>query len=299
MLDGHPKSVPAALRGLSTLGDSNVITDVLPLLQRREKDIQVEAAETLVRLASNTRAQDIVDALSAQANIEDPQLQKAIRRALEEMDSRFSATAIQRNALADKLAEPSHTMLAEAVPEAVAQAATTSPTLDLAKLEPGQLIEDRYRYIQQIGKGAFGTVILVEDTVVDERLVLKFLNTNISSDSEMMQRFVHELRYSRKITHKNVIRIYDFLHLGGLYAISMEYFPSHTLGGEIKNKQPLDPQPALRISRDIANGMAVAHQVGIIHRDLKPANVLINNDGLVKSRGLWRGLGAAAPATRS
>ena len=65
-------------------------------------------------------------------------------------------------------------------------------------------------------------------------LVLKFLNTNISSDSEMMQRFVHELRYSRKITHRNVIRIYDFLHLGGLYAISMEYFPSHTLGGEIK-----------------------------------------------------------------
>ena len=67
--------------------------------------------------------------------------------------------------------------------------------------------------------------MLVEDTVVDERLILKFLNPNVSQDEEMMKRFVHELRYSRKITHKNVIRIYDFLYMRGNYAISMEYFP--------------------------------------------------------------------------
>jgi serine/threonine protein kinase len=54
-------------------------------------------------------------------------------------------------------------------------------------------------------------VLLMEDTVVDERLILKFLNPNVSQDEEMMKRFVHELRYSRKITHRNVIRIYDFL----------------------------------------------------------------------------------------
>ena len=70
----------------------------------------------------------------------------------------------------------------------------------------------------------------MEDTVVDERLILKFLNPNVSQDEEMMKRFVHELRYSRKITHRNVIRIYDFLYMRGNYAISMEYFPSHTLG---------------------------------------------------------------------
>jgi serine/threonine-protein kinase len=62
----------------------------------------------------------------------------------------------------------------------------------------------------------------------------------VSSDEEMMKRFVHELRYSRKITHKNVIRIYDFLHIGGGYAISMEYFNSHTLGTEIANEKPMD-----------------------------------------------------------
>ena len=122
----------------------------------------------------------------------------------------------------------------------------------------------------------------MEDTVVDERLILKFLNPNVAEDEEVMKRFVHELRYSRKITHKNVIRIYDFLYIQGNYAISMEYFPSHTLGGEIVNEKPMELRRALQFGCDIATGMTVAHQVGIVHRDLKPANVLINQDGLLK-----------------
>jgi serine/threonine protein kinase len=97
-----------------------------------------------------------------------------------------------------------------------------------------------------------------------------------------MKRFVHELRYTRKITHKNVIRIYDFLYIQGNYAISMEYFPSHTLGSEVVNEKPLDLRRAVQFGIDMCNGMSVAHHVGIVHRDLKPANVLINQEGLLK-----------------
>jgi serine/threonine protein kinase len=122
----------------------------------------------------------------------------------------------------------------------------------------------------------------MQDKVVEENLILKFLNPNVSSDEEMMKRFVHELRYSRKITHKNVIRIYDFLHLQGAYAISMEYFPSHTLSGEVPDGKAMDFGKALQFSVDMATGMAVAHQAGVIHRDLKPANILVNNEGLLK-----------------
>jgi serine/threonine-protein kinase len=104
----------------------------------------------------------------------------------------------------------------------------------------------------------------------------------VSQDEEMMKRFVHELRYSRKITHKNVIRIYDFLFIQGNYAISMEYFPSHTLGSEVVGEKPMPLGRALGFGIDICTGMDVAHQVGIVHRDLKPANVLINNEGLLK-----------------
>ena len=92
-----------------------------------------------------------------------------------------------------------------------------------------------------------------------------------------MKRFVHELRYSRKITHKNVIRIYDFLYIQGNYAISMEYFPSHTLGSEVVNEKPVELKRAMQFAIDICTGMTVAHQQGIVHRDLKPANILLDS----------------------
>jgi serine/threonine-protein kinase len=163
-----------------------------------------------------------------------------------------------------------------------ARQAQTAARLDINTLKPGDILEGRYKYIDRIGRGAFGTVLLMEDTVVDERLILKFLNPNVSEDEEVMKRFVHELRYSRKITHKNVIRIYDFLYIQGNYAISMEYFPSHTLGSEVVNDKPLEVKRAMQYGMDICTGMTVAHQQGIVHRDLKPANVLINQEGLVK-----------------
>ena len=144
------------------------------------------------------------------------------------------------------------------------------------------IIEGRYSTVERIGRGAFGTVLLMEDTVVDERLILKFLNPNVSEDEEIMKRFVHELRYSRKITHHNVIRIYDFLYIQGNYAISMEYFPSHTLGSEVVGEKPMPLARALGFGIDICTGMDVAHAQGIVHRDLKPANVLINAEGLLK-----------------
>ena len=181
--------------------------------------------------------------------------------------------------------EPARTLLIpeREVAQVVQQAANSSaPRLDINTLTPGDVIEGRYKYIERIGRGAFGTVLLMEDTVVDERLILKFLNPNVAQDEEIMKRFVHELRYSRKITHRNVIRIYDFLYIQGLYAISMEFFPSHTLGAEIVNEKPLELKRALQFGIDIATGMTVAHQVGIVHRDLKPANVLINDEALLK-----------------
>jgi len=174
------------------------------------------------------------------------------------------------------------TLLVEGPDEKVETPPPEAPSFDLNALNPGDMIEGRYKFIQKIGKGAFGTVVLVEDTVVEERLILKFLNANVASDEEMLKRFVHELRYSRRITHKNVIRIYDFLYVGGSYAISMEYFPSHTLGAEIANEKPMKPKKVVAYACDICIGMSVAHQQGIIHRDLKPANILLNDSGLLK-----------------
>jgi eukaryotic-like serine/threonine-protein kinase len=283
----EPKTIPTVIRAIGKLGDQKSIEHLLPLLSRPENEIKVEAIAALARLADERRAETIRTRLqSVSAGPTDATISQAITRAMQELDNRFSTQQIVANQRAEKMQEPAKTLLidnqelAKVVKqnEATAQAAR----LDIATLKTGDIIEGRYKFIEKIGKGAFGTVLLMEDTVVEERLILKFLNPNVASDEEMMKRFVHELRYSRKITHKNVIRIYDFLYIQGNYAISMEYFPSHTLGGEIVNEKPVALKRAVKFGIDIATGMAVAHQAGIVHRDLKPANLLIDNEGLLK-----------------
>lgn len=118
--------------------------------------------------------------------------------------------------------------------------------------------------------------------MVREEVILKFLKPHLVSDENVIKRFIQELRYARRITHENVIRIHDFLAVGNSYAISMEYFPSRSLASLMMSGQPMPTLRALNILRGICHGMAVAHRAGIIHRDLKPANVLINEEELVK-----------------
>jgi HEAT repeat protein/tRNA A-37 threonylcarbamoyl transferase component Bud32 len=286
MLQGEAKSLPTVIRAIGKIGDQKSLEALLPMLSRPENEIKVEAISALAKLADERRADTIRVRLQAVSTTADGTLSQAVARAIQELDNRFSTQQIAANQRAEKMQEPAKTLLIDnaALSKVVKQNEETAAAsrLDIATLKPGDIIEGRYKYIEKIGKGAFGTVLLMEDTVVEERLILKFLNPNVSSDEEMMKRFVHELRYSRKITHKNVIRIYDFLYIQGNYAISMEYFPSHTLGGEIVNEKPVDLKRAVKFGIDIATGMAVAHQAGIVHRDLKPANVLIDNDLLLK-----------------
>ncbi|MDE2306211.1 MAG: HEAT repeat domain-containing protein [Gammaproteobacteria bacterium] len=282
---GEPKSLPTVVRALGKLGDHKNVEHLLPMLQRAEPQVRVEAIAALAKLADERRANTIRMRLNAVANADgESAIGNAVQRALQELDNRFSTQQIAANQRAAKIQDQSKTLLIEnqEISTIVREQEQQAARLDIATLTPGDIIEGRYKYIEKIGKGAFGTVLLMEDTIVEERLILKFLNPNVSTDEEMMKRFVHELRYSRKITHKNVIRIYDFLYIRGNYAISMEYFPSHTLGAEIVNEKPLPLKRAVKFGIDIATGMAVAHQAGIIHRDLKPANVLIDNDSLLK-----------------
>ncbi|MBT8066476.1 MAG: HEAT repeat domain-containing protein [Gammaproteobacteria bacterium] len=309
MLGQDSKTDTVVIRALSKLGNETHLSKIMPLLQRPEREIQVEAIKALSHLANDAHADSIRGLLKKFQQSEDATIINVASKALKDLDARYSETVLEENVRAEKITAHTKTLLLEdddldkllaaqaaeiaaaAKPEEVPTAdaagadgpvAVGEAILDISKLNPGDVIDGRYKYIEKIGKGAFGTVLLMEDEVVDEQLILKFLNPNVSSDEEMMKRFVHELRYSRKITHRNIIRIYDFLKLQGCYAISMEYFPSHTLSGEIPDSKPMDVEKVLRYSRDIAAGMAVAHQAGVIHRDLKPANILVNNEGLLK-----------------
>jgi serine/threonine-protein kinase len=284
ILGKNPKTDTVVIRALGKLGNHEILDKLVPLLKRPEKDIQIEAIKAISHLADEKRAETIRNVLQKFKQSEDPTIVNSADKAIKELDAKFSATVLEENVRAEKMAEHTRTLLIEneELDELLSAQEGQQQALDISKLQPGEVIDGRYKYLEKIGKGAFGTVLLMQDQVVDEKLILKFLNPNVSSDEEMMKRFVHELRYSRKITHRNVIRIYDFLHLQGAYAISMEYFPSHTLTGEMPDSKPMSFDKALKYSYDIATGMAVAHQAGVIHRDLKPANILVNNEGLLK-----------------
>jgi serine/threonine-protein kinase len=290
------KAMPIVVRALGKLGDSRLVDTLLPLVARPEREIRIEAIQALSRVADEARAEQVRNELQSQVTGPDQTISRMAAAAINELDNRIAGVAPPAGTSAaaptqagvrppqpmPPLEGATKTVLISEPGAAQAAKQAEASKLDIQTLRPGDVIEGRYKYIDRIGRGAFGTVLLMEDTVVDERLILKFLNPNVSQDEEVMKRFVHELRYSRKITHKNVIRIYDFLYIQGNYAISMEYFPSHTLGSEVVNEKPIELKRAVQFGIDICTGMTVAHQVGIVHRDLKPANVLINQDGLLK-----------------
>jgi eukaryotic-like serine/threonine-protein kinase len=295
----NDKATPIVVRALGKLGDAQLVDTLLPLIARPEREIRIEAIQALSRVADESRAVQVRTELQAQATSPDQTISRMAAAAVTELNNRIAGIATLGSAAAPPLppaaaatagARPAQTpteaartlLISDQAVQQAQKQAEAAARLDIQTLKPGDIIEGRYKFIDRIGRGAFGTVLLMEDTVVDERLILKFLNPNVSQDEEVMKRFVHELRYSRKITHKNVIRIYDFLYIQGNYAISMEYFPSHTLGSEVVNDKPIELKRALKFAVDICTGMTVAHQQGIVHRDLKPANVLINQEGLLK-----------------
>jgi eukaryotic-like serine/threonine-protein kinase len=304
MLARNDRSVPVALRAIGKLADHQALPKILPFLQRPEKDIKIAAIEAVTALAAEQHNELAQAHIQQSAVGAEDTVARAAAKAIQQLQGRVSASGqfaatgtlgVAPTLTPSPTPTPAPKPAAAPPPPAASETARTllidgasvvptpeAQTLDISTLQPGDVIEGRYKFIQKIGKGAFGTVVLVEDTVVEERLILKFLNPNVASDEEMMKRFVHELRYSRRITHKNVIRIYDFLYVGGGYAISMEYFPSHTLGAEIANEKPMPPKKAVGYAMDICIGMIIAHQQGIIHRDLKPANILIDDSGLLK-----------------
>ncbi len=279
---GNVKTLPVVVRALGRLGDAQLTGALAPLLARPEREVRIEAIQALVSIADLSNPDAVRTQLKQQASASDQTIARAAEAALADLERRLSGAAAGISSAGASAPQPPEPAAPEPPELARPARAADSSRLDIQTLRPGDIIEGRYKYLERIGRGAFGTVLLMEDTVVDERLILKFLNPNVATDEEVMKRFVHELRYSRKITHRNVIRIYDFLFIQGNYAISMEYFPSHTLAAEFNGEKPLQLKRALQFGIDICTGMTVAHQAGIVHRDLKPANVLINHEGLLK-----------------
>jgi len=166
-----------------------------------------------------------------------------------------------------------------------AQDEAAPPAGMIAELTAGSLFANRYRIEQILGRGGMGIVYKANDTQLDETVAIKTLPGDVMSRSpEELERFKREIRLARKITHRNVLRTYDYGEAEGVYFISMECVRGYTLA-ELLEEAPnhrLAPRVALGIARQICRGLQAAHEQGIIHRDIKPQNVLIDHKGEVK-----------------
>lgn len=145
----------------------------------------------------------------------------------------------------------------------------------------GSEIAGRYRIISRIADGGMATVFLGHDERLDRDVAVKIMHDDIASDVESRRRFLREALSSAKLSHPNVVSIYDH-GVDGSPFIVMEYLPGKTLRQLIRQRGKFTVQESLDVIIAILSGLAAAHRAGIIHRDLKPENIILTDDGRAK-----------------
>jgi zinc protease len=166
----------------------------------------------------------------------------------------------------------------------------TSWTSDLAA---------RYELLEEAGRGGMGVVYKAKDRETGEIVALKILKPEIASDPAQAERFINEVRLSRRITHKNVCRVYEFTRAGATAYLSMEFVQGESLRALIERMGAVTLRKGTQIARQICAALYEAHSEGIIHRDLKPENVMLDRAGNVKVMdfGIARLLDASVTST--
>jgi serine/threonine-protein kinase len=300
MLDGDTAARLIAIRALVALGEPQTVHPLLVQLQNPDPAVQQAVLQALAVLTNEAYAPDVLQAVMSVRDRGAENVKELANRMATAIIKRFGQKVMPQSVLTEAAGQPHPPIAHETATAAAASSVLddaahgrsgafiftggqgTGALIDVATLEPGVVLAERYRVIRRVGQGSFSTVFLVDDTMVHEDVILKILNPQVALDDSMIKRFIHELRYARKVTHENVIRIHDFVTLGRSYAISMEYFPGHSLADELRDGAPLSPKRGLKLVWDICRGVGAAHQADVVHRDLKPPNILLNDNGMVK-----------------
>jgi serine/threonine protein kinase len=141
---------------------------------------------------------------------------------------------------------------------------------------------DHFVIIKQIGEGGMSRVFEAEDTTLGRRVALKILNRTYSRDATRMAQFQQEALTTARVTHPNVIKLYSVGYDQGHFFIAMELVNGGSLEQRIKRDGMVKEKDALRIGRQVAEGLRAAERMGLLHRDVKPANILFTDDGTAK-----------------
>src|ERR1700756_5604154 len=180
--------------------------------------------------------------------------------------------------------------VAEATPR------TPTPTSALRNqqpvLESGAILAGRYEILDTLGEGGMGAVYKARDLELDRMVALKVIRPELAKHPAIIDRFKKELLLSQRVTHRNVIRIYDLGEGDGVKFITMEFVEGEDLRTLIHERKKVAPEEAVEMMEQVCLALDAAHSVGVIHRDLKPQNIMRDKTGriLVMDFGLARTL---------
>jgi HAMP domain-containing protein len=150
------------------------------------------------------------------------------------------------------------------------------------ELSTGSVFAERFEIISSLGKGSMGLVFKAMDHELNEPVAIKILRKEIAEDEEHLERLRSEIKLARRVTHPNILRTYDLGKVDETPFLSMEYVRGMTLRYLIDSSGRLPYSAALRVTRQLCDGIACVHELGILHRDIKAENVIIEPSGNVK-----------------
>lgn len=146
----------------------------------------------------------------------------------------------------------------------------------------GRLLDDRYLVLDLVARGGMATVYHAHDRRLDRAVALKVLHTHLSGDAAFAARFDREARAAARLSHPNVVAVFDQGQDGDLHFLAMEYLPGRTLRQVLVERGALTAKETYRVMEPVLDALAAAHRAGIVHRDVKPENVILTDDGRVK-----------------
>ncbi|HTD36586.1 MAG TPA: Stk1 family PASTA domain-containing Ser/Thr kinase [Candidatus Limnocylindrales bacterium] len=145
-----------------------------------------------------------------------------------------------------------------------------------------RIFNNRYRVDGTLGNGGMANVYVGTDTLLRRRVAIKVLREQYASDDDFVKRFSYEAQAAAKLSHPNIVNVFDFGREDHSYYIVMELVDGATLGDIMRDERVLPEPVAVDYAIQIASGLAYAHRQGLLHRDVKPANILVTKDDVVK-----------------
>lgn len=146
----------------------------------------------------------------------------------------------------------------------------------------GKKLGGRYEIIQLVGGGGMAEVYKARDLKKQQFVAIKILSNSLSHDLEFIRRFTWEAKATAKLSHPNVVKVFNIGQDQNIHYMVMEYIGGRSLKSLIKHRGFLSPHECIDVAIQVCDGLSHAHQNGIIHRDIKPHNILCPHEGEYK-----------------